>query len=233
MEEVDVVTTEREWANVDDRSNVIADSLIFPYHSFIRFARLFGVTTLDVLRSSTFVSTVLGEPEKASSYVIPVVGGHSGVTILPLLSQSKPSIPESFLSDKSKRDALVHRIQFGGDEVVEAKAGTGSATLSMAQAGAEFADKVMRAAFKGETGLITPSYVNLAADESTGKTIKEEINAELEYFAVNVELGKEGIAKLYPVGKIDEFEQEMLKKAVAELEPSITKGTGFQPASKL
>ena len=30
------------------------------------------------------------------------------------------------------RDALTKRIQFGGDEVVKAKAGSGSATLSMA-----------------------------------------------------------------------------------------------------
>lgn len=58
--------------------------------------------------------------------------GHSGLTILPLLSQSKPALPESLLGDKTKLEALVHRIQFGGDEVVEAKAGAGSATLSMA-----------------------------------------------------------------------------------------------------
>lgn len=47
--------------------------------------KLFGVTTLDVVRASTFVSSVKGlEPAKVNVHVI---GGHSGVTIMPLLSQ--------------------------------------------------------------------------------------------------------------------------------------------------
>lgn len=61
-----------------------------------------------------------------------VCGGHAGVTILPLLSQSIPALPASLFADQTKLDALVKRIQFGGDEVVAAKAGAGSATLSMA-----------------------------------------------------------------------------------------------------
>ncbi|KAJ1558982.1 malate DEHYDROGENASE, NAD-dependent, partial [Cladochytrium tenue] len=47
--------------------------------------RVFGVTTLDVVRASTFVSEIKGtDPEKTK---VTVVGGHSGVTIIPLLSQ--------------------------------------------------------------------------------------------------------------------------------------------------
>lgn len=63
--------------------------------------------------------------------VIPVVGGHSGKTIIPLFSQAKPpvKVPED------KLQALTTRVQFGGDEVVKAKDGAGSATLSMAYAG--------------------------------------------------------------------------------------------------
>jgi malate/lactate dehydrogenase len=48
--------------------------------------RLFGVTTLDVVRAARFVSELRNtDPEEE---LIPVVGGHSGVTIVPLLSQS-------------------------------------------------------------------------------------------------------------------------------------------------
>jgi len=48
--------------------------------------RLFGVTTLDVVRAARFVSELRKtDPEDE---VITVVGGHSGVTIVPLLSQS-------------------------------------------------------------------------------------------------------------------------------------------------
>ena len=49
-------------------------------------SRLFGVTTLDVVRAARFVSEVKNtDPEEEN---ITVVGGHSGVTIVPLLSQS-------------------------------------------------------------------------------------------------------------------------------------------------
>jgi malate dehydrogenase len=41
--------------------------------------------------------------------------------------------------------ALTVRIQNGGTEVVQAKAGAGSATLSMAYAGAGFVDALVRA----------------------------------------------------------------------------------------
>lgn len=93
---------------------------------------VFGVTTLDVVRSSTMSAQAIDKPTSAPEYTIPVIGGHSGKTIVPLLSQSKPSLPDSLFNDEEKLAALIKRIQFGGDEVVEAKGGAGSATLSMA-----------------------------------------------------------------------------------------------------
>ncbi|KIJ47333.1 hypothetical protein M422DRAFT_84433, partial [Sphaerobolus stellatus SS14] len=91
---------------------------VFKKHGVYDPKRIFGVTTLDVVRASTFVAEVLGDLNKAPEVTVPVVGGHSGVTIIPLLSQSKPSLPSNFTSDA--RDELVKRIQFGGDEVVKA-----------------------------------------------------------------------------------------------------------------
>lgn len=60
---------------------------------------------------------------------VPVIGGHAGVTILPLFSQAVP-VPNASLS-AADIDALTKRTQDGGTEVVQAKAGKGSATLSM------------------------------------------------------------------------------------------------------
>jgi len=50
---------------------------------------------------------------------VPVVGGHAGVTILPLFSQAGPTAQ---LSDEEV-DQLTKRTQDGGTEVVQAKAG--------------------------------------------------------------------------------------------------------------
>ncbi|XP_020095845.1 malate dehydrogenase, glyoxysomal-like isoform X2 [Ananas comosus] len=75
--------------------------------------RLLGVTTLDVARANTFVAEVLGlDPREVN---VPVVGGHAGVTILPLLSQVNP--PCSFTPEEITY--LTDRIQNGGTEVVE------------------------------------------------------------------------------------------------------------------
>lgn len=84
--------------------------------------RLFGVTTLDVVRARTFYAGATGED--VAGVEVPVVGGHAGVTILPLFSQATP------IKDLgAKLEALTTRTQDGGTEVVTAKAGKGSATL--------------------------------------------------------------------------------------------------------
>jgi malate dehydrogenase len=74
--------------------------------------------------------------------------------------------------------ALVHRIQYGGDEVVKAKDGAGSATLSMAYAAAKFTNSLLRA-LKGEKGIVTPTFVRSPLFEKEG----------IDFFSSSVELG--------------------------------------------
>jgi len=183
--------------------------------------RLFGVTTLDVVRASTFVSEIIGDLSLSKDIRVPVVGGHSGVTIVPLLSQSSHPLPP-----KESYDSLVNRIQFGGDEVVKAKGGAGSATLSMAYAGAEFASKILRA-INGEKGIVAPTYVSVAADAAGGSALTKELGEELAFFSSNVEFGVDGIVKVFPIGKITEREQELIKAAIPELSINIKTGVDF------
>lgn len=83
-----------------------------------------------------------------------MIGGHSGNTIIPLLSQVSP--PVSF--NQQELESLSTRIQNAGTEVVEAKAGAGSATLSMAHAGARFSSAVLEA-LNGKDGVIECGYI--------------------------------------------------------------------------
>lgn len=73
-------------------------------HDVYNPAKAFGVTTLDVIRASTFVANALNLPDP-KALKIPVVGGHSGATILPLLSQCKLAVK---LTDE-QRDAITYR----------------------------------------------------------------------------------------------------------------------------
>ena len=171
--------------------------------------RLFGVTTLDVVRASRFVSEIKST-DPADEHIT-VVGGHSGVTIVPLLSQSNhPDISGATL------DALVNRVQFGGDEVVKAKDGAGSATLSMAMAGARFAESLLKAA-QGQQGVIEPTFVDSPLYKDQG----------VNFFASKVTLGKEGVQEIHPVGKISKGEEELLEKCLVDLKKNIEKGVEF------
>ncbi|RKF76161.1 Malate dehydrogenase, mitochondrial [Golovinomyces cichoracearum] len=169
--------------------------------------RLFGVTTLDVVRASRFVSQI---KETNPVYEkINVIGGHSGHTIVPLFSQS--SHP-----DLVHNAELLKRVQFGGDEVVKAKDGSGSATLSMAMAGARFADSLLKAA-SGQKGIVEPAFVDSPLFKEQG----------VEFFASGVELGPEGIEKIHKVGKIAPEEEKLLDIALTELKNNIAKGVSF------
>lgn len=168
--------------------------------------KLFGVTTLDIIRSNTFVAELKGkQPEEIN---VPVIGGHSGVTILPLLSQ----VPGVSFSDREVAD-LTKRIQNAGTEVVEAKAGGGSATLSMGQAAAQFGLSLTRALL-GEDGVVECAYV-----ESDGPYAR--------FFAQPVLLGKNGIVERKGIGKLSEFEQEALESMLETLNQDIDLGEAF------
>lgn len=181
--------------------------------------KLFGVTTLDVVRAETFVAGIIGEKNPAK-LTIPVIGGHSGETIVPLFSQANPSV--SIPADKV--DGLVNRIQFGGDEVVKAKDGLGSATLSMAYAGYRFADKVIRAV-NGEKGIVEPSFVYLKG-VSGGDAIASATGCE--FFSVPIELGPSGAEKAVDiVSSANDAEKKLLQACYTALKGNITKGVEF------
>lgn len=169
--------------------------------------KIFGVSTLDIVRANTFIAELKGlDPADVSC---PVVGGHAGVTIMPLISQCTPSV--EFPADTLK--ALTERIQDAGTEVVKAKAGAGSATLSMAYAAARFTDSVIKG-LNGKEGVVECAYVQSDVTEAP-------------FFATPILLGKNGIEKNLGLGKLNDFEKELLKAALPELKGSIKKGVEF------
>ncbi|KAI6786355.1 malate dehydrogenase, partial [Hortaea werneckii] len=134
-------------------------------------------------------------------------GGHSGATIVPLLSQS------GYELQGAERDEYIKRVQFGGDEVVQAKGGAGSATLSMAMAGARFAESLLKAA-QGQKNVVEPTFVDSPLYKDQG----------VPYFASQVTLGANGVEEIHPVGKVTEFEQGLLEVCLKDLKANIEKG---------
>lgn len=169
--------------------------------------RIFGVTTLDIVRANKFISEL--KSLNPADVNCPVVGGHAGVTIMPLISQCCPVV--QFPDDQLK--ALTERIQDAGTEVVKAKAGAGSATLSMAYAAARFTSSLVKA-MNGQENVVECAFV---ASNVT----------EAPYFATPILLGPKGVAKNLGLGVLNAYEEELLKAALPELQASIKKGIEF------
>jgi len=168
--------------------------------------KLFGVTTLDVIRSETFVAEL--KDKDPGEIRVPVIGGHSGVTILPLLSQV-----EGVEFTAEEVVALTPRIQNAGTEVVEAKAGGGSATLSMGQAACRFGLSLVKA-LSGEEGVVECAYV-----EGNGEHAR--------FFAQPILLGKNGVEEIQSYGELSAFEQEALESMLDTLRGDIKIGEKF------
>ncbi|GAB2668898.1 malate dehydrogenase [Vibrio panuliri] len=168
--------------------------------------KLFGVTTLDVIRSETFVAEL--KDKDPGEVRVPVIGGHSGVTILPLLSQV-----EGVEFSAEEVEALTKRIQNAGTEVVEAKAGGGSATLSMGQAACRFGLALVKA-LQGEEGVIECAYVEGAGEHAP-------------FFAQPVKLGKDGVEEVLSYGELSAYEKAALDGMLETLSGDIQVGVDF------
>merc|ERR1712137_1005720 len=174
-----------------------------------------GVTSLDIVRANKFVHEVTGVPLETID--VPVVGGHAGTTILPLFSQ----VPAVQTLSADQITALDKHVQDAGTDVVNAKGGKGSATLSMAYAGARMAKSVL-------AGLMGRKRTECAYVATEGTP-----NAELPYFSSKVTFGVKGVKQVHAVGKLNEYEQGRMKEAMAQLKDEIEAGLQYASSVEL
>merc|ERR1719515_403073 len=129
---------------------------------------------LDVVRSNKFVAEKVGAPTEDVD--VPVVGGHSGTTIVPLFSQK---VPSDSLGSAEAVAALSVRVQNAGTAAVEC------------------------------------AYVD------------SDVVPGCDFFATKIEIGPEGVMKIYPVGDITPYEQDLLDAAIPDIQANIKKGVEF------
>merc|ERR1712048_1127386 len=145
--------------------------------------KIVGVTTLDIVRANKFVGEIVG---KNPNFInVPVIGGHAGVSIMPVFSQDKVANTV----EQGKIPDLDKRVQDAGTEVVNAKDGKGSATLSMAYAGARMARSVLA----GLMGRKRTECAYVASDVVEG----------MPYFSSKVVFGEGGVQKVLPLGELN------------------------------
>merc|ERR1712232_807277 len=141
--------------------------------------------------------------------------GHAGATILPLFSQDAAgkTIPASKVPDLDKR------IQNAGTEVVTAKNGKGSATLSMAYAGARLASAVL-SGLAGEPKVECAYVMSSVADDRP-------------YFTSKVKFGANGVEEVMGIGELNDYEKKRLTEAKAQLKTEIESGLDYAKNNEL
>jgi len=172
--------------------------------------KIVGVSTLDVVRANKFVREITGKAGQ-----VPVIGGHAGKTILPLFSQDAAgaTIPAEQIPK------LDERVQDAGTEVVKEKNGKGSATLSMAYAGARLGAAVLN---------------GLNGQEATECAyVMSDVQAGLPYFASKVTFGTTGIEKVHPIGELSAHEKARLDELVPILKEEIEAGLEYAAENSL
>jgi len=176
-------------------------------------SKIVGVTTLDIVRANKFVHEFSGV--SLDEINVPVIGGHAGTTILPLFSQVDcvKDLPAANLVELDKH------VQDAGTEVVNAKQGKGSATLSMAYAGARLGKAVL-AGLAGEEGVEEYAYV--------GSSV-----TDLPYFASKVTFGRTGVEKVHPLPPLSAYETQRLNDTLGVLKGEIQAGLDYAKEQQL
>merc|ERR1712113_1201367 len=177
--------------------------------------KICGVTSLDIVRANKFVHELTGAP--VDEIDVPVIGGHAGTTILPLFSQ----VPATNSLTPDQITALDKHVQDAGTDVVNAKGGKGSATLSMAYAGAKFGNAVL----SGLAGVDTTECAYVMRDPSEG--------AQLPYLASKVTFGTGGVKTVHGLGKLNAYEETRLQECLGALKDEIEAGLSYAKTTSL
>ncbi|WWO95166.1 MAG: malate dehydrogenase [Candidatus Dasytiphilus stammeri] len=167
--------------------------------------KLFGITTLDVIRANTFITELKGQ---LLSNDVTVIGGHSSKTILPLLSHLS-----NIILTKDEVINITQRIRNAGTEVVDAKIGYGSASLAMGYAASRFVFSLLKA-LNEVNNIRECAYI-----EGDGKYVK--------FFAQPFMLGNKGITEFLPIEPLSVFEKQALYNLIKILKEEIKIGEEF------
>ncbi|EER12974.1 malate dehydrogenase, putative [Perkinsus marinus ATCC 50983] len=168
--------------------------------------KLLGVSLLDTIRAETFVAKEL--KTDVNKVTIPVIGGHAGVTIMPWFSHATPKVD----FDEATLTALDNHVQGAGTDVVNAKAGAGSATLAMAYAAAEFVEVVIR---------------GMHGEQASASTFFNEPYGDVQYFSYLCDFGPEGVSKTHPIEGLSEHEAGRLQEVITKLKVDVQRGIDF------
>lgn len=151
-----------------------------------------------------------------TTYLRAIYSARSALTLQsPVFSQDKSSAQ----IEKEKIPDLDKHVQDAGTDVVNAKNGKGSATLSMAYAGARLGRAVL-------AGLAGRRRVECAY-------VKSDVCEGIPYFASKVAFGEKGVSKIFPIGDLSDHEKARLEEVKSALKGEVETGMKYAESNSL
>lgn len=183
-----------------------ASALMLNYRTYNPF-KICGVTHIDTARCRTFVGSVLKvSPHRLQ---VPVLGGHSEETIVPLFSNLSPC---NYTIDTCKADTLTRLLRKAGSEVIKNKFGKESATLCMAWSLGEFVERMVEA-FSGYESMVSCFCANP--------------HYGTRFFAGPTMVGPQGIIQVCGNLPMNEYETTLMSRSVSVLNEEVSAGETF------
>ncbi|KPJ01889.1 Malate dehydrogenase, mitochondrial [Papilio xuthus] len=183
-----------------------ASVLLLNYGSYNPF-KVFGITHLDLARTRSLAGNVL--QANPTEIQIPVIGGHSDETIVPLFSNISPNTYEV---TERQADMLTRLIRKAGVEVVNKKYGVESATLSMAWSINEFVNCILDA---------------LRGAEVTVNSYTANPHFGTKFFSGPTVVGAQGLVQPCYEFKLNDFEDKLLEKALPMISRDVSQGEQY------
>lgn len=168
---------------------------------------VFGVTTIDCVRTNTLAAAALHiDPE---CVVVPVIGGHSETTMIPVLSAAKPC--SVFTSEVVEK--ITKSVRKGTINVAKLKPAIGD-SLSGAFSTARFIVSLVKG-LRGYQNIEECAYV------------RSKAHPQLKYMATPLLLGPAGITRNLGIPKLTDYENCLLDNSIAIIAKDIRRGEKF------
>lgn len=169
--------------------------------------KVFGITSLDVMRTNAITARLLGV--KAERVKVPVIGGHSDKTVIPVLSRCDP--PANFSVTELMN--ITEHVQTASENLIKCKH-AGTLSMSAAFAIARFIISLARA-LRNESNIVECAYV------------RSNLYSNVKYLATPLELNLAGIQKNLGIPPLSEYEECLLQNAVVMIKQDIKRGEEF------
>ncbi|XP_022829173.1 uncharacterized protein LOC111358311 [Spodoptera litura] len=164
--------------------------------------KLFGVTGLDALRAQTLFADENNISPR--NCIVPVIGGHSAKTLIPLLSQSHPAAD---IDAKISQDFTIKYRKLD-EKIMNAKRGC-SPVLSVAYSALLFTRSVLNA---------------LDGRRARVHAFIENNDFGTAYFGGLVDINNEGVKDMQRYSSLTPYECQLLEQSVNELRKDVLKG---------